>query len=126
MKKEAVALALLLLILAGNLWNQRRLDALTTGLLHLASDAYDAAQRQDWAGAARAAEEAEKRWLEAERYTHIFLRHTDVDALTEALCELRAGAAGQEKRGLLAPYLRFKALLTGLRDMEKLRFGSVF
>ena len=32
MKKELVALLLLLLILAGNLWNQRQLRSLTDGL----------------------------------------------------------------------------------------------
>ncbi len=126
MRKEIVAFTLLLLILAGNLWNQRRLNDLTAGLLSLAESAYSAAQTQDWSEASRAAEAAERRWLEEDRYTHIFIRHTDIDALTEAFCDFRGAVAGQENGELLAAYLRLKALLTSLRGMEKLSIGSVF
>ena len=126
MRKEIVAFTLLILILAGNLWNQRRLDKLTAGLLSLTESAYSAAETRDWSEAARDAEAAEKRWLEEDRYTHIFIRHTDIDALTEAFCDFRGAVAGQESGELLASYLRLEALLTSLRGMEKLSIGSVF
>ena len=126
MKKEFVALALLIAILTGNLWNQRRLNSLINGLMSLAEDACSASQQQDWPAAANAAEEAEKLWLDSGRYTHIFLRHTDIDALTAALCDFRGAAIGQESGELFTSYLRLKALLVSLRGMEKLSFGSVF
>ena len=126
MKKEIVAFTLLLLILAGNIWNQHRLDELTAGLLSLTESAYTAALARDWTEASLAAEASEKRWLEADRYTHIFIRHTDIDALTEAFCDFRGAVAGQETGELLASYLRLKALLTSLRGMENLSIGSVF
>ena len=44
MKKELVALLLLLLILAGNIWNQRRLDRLTAGLDRLTEKAFASAR----------------------------------------------------------------------------------
>ena len=44
MKKELVALLLLLLILAGNIWNQRRLDRLTAGLDRLTEEAFASAR----------------------------------------------------------------------------------
>ena len=126
MKKEIVALTLLLLILAGNIWNQHRLDELTAGLLSLTESAYTAALARDWTEASLSAEASEKLWLDADRYTHIFIRHTDIDALTEAFCDFRGAVAGQETGELLASYLRLKALLTSLRGMEKLSIGSVF
>ena len=126
MKKEIVAITLLVLILAGNLWNQHRLDELTAGLLSLTESAYTAAQARDWSEASQAAEASENRWLEADRYTHIFIRHTDIDALTEAFCDFRGAVAGQESGELLAAYLRLNALLTSLQGMEKLSIGSVF
>ena len=54
MKKELVALALLLLILAGNVWNQRRLETLTSGLETLAEEAYASARKGHWQEAAEA------------------------------------------------------------------------
>ena len=60
MKKEFVALALLIAILTGNLWNQRRLNSLINGLMSLAEDACSASQQQDWPAAANAAEAAER------------------------------------------------------------------
>ena len=126
MKKELVALALLLLILAGNVWNQHRLETLTSGLETLTEEAYASARKGYWQQAAEAALEAEKRWTDASPYTHIFIRHTDIDALTAAFCDYRGALAGQEEGDILAAYLRLTAGLRRLLAMEKLSAGSVF
>ena len=126
MKKENVALLLLLLILAGNVWHHRRLQALTSDLRVLTEDAYAFAREARWPKAEEAAETAEAHWLKASPYTHIFIRHTDVDALTAAFCDYRGALAGREAGALLASYLRLSALLSGLLRMETLSFGSVF
>ena len=80
MKKELVALLLLLLILAGNIWNQRRLDRLTAGLDRLTEKAFASARDGRWQEAEEAAGQAAQEWTEAGNYTHIFIRHTDIDA----------------------------------------------
>ena len=110
MKKELFALALLLLILAGNLWNQHRLETLTSGLDALVE----------------AAQEAETRWTDADPYTHIFIRHTDIDALSAAFCDYRGALAGRDEGDILASYLRLTAGLRSLQGMEKLSVGSIF
>ncbi len=126
MKKELVALLLLLLILAGNLWNQRQLRSLTDGLETLVEEAAASAGRQNWPSSEAAAREAESLWLGADRYTHIFIRHTDIDALTGAFCEYRGAVAGRDPGDILASYLRLKTLISSLRGMERLSLGSVF
>ena len=126
MKKELVALALLLLILAGNVWNQHRLETLTSSLETLAEEAFASARKGHWQQAAEAAQEAEKRWTDADPYTHIFIRHTDIDALTAAFCHYRGALAGREEGDILAAYLRLTAGLRSLLAMEKLSAGSVF
>ena len=126
MKKEIVALALLLLIAAGNIWNHRRLDRLITELNALTAEAFAASQEQNWPAAETAARRAEDQWAAANGYTHIFIRHTDIDALTEAFCDYRGALSGRDEGDILAGYLRLSAGLRSLLDMEKLSAGSIF
>ena len=126
MKKEIVALSLLLIILAGNVWNQRRLNGLTAELNALVEEAYASFHAGDRLSAEENGKEAERLWLSADRYTHIFIRHTDIDALTSAFCDYRAAIASGEGSDVFAAYLRLRTGLRSLREMEKLSAGSVF
>ena len=126
MKKEIVALALLLLILAGNVWNQRRLDSLTAELNDLVEEAYASAQEGDRSRAEASAAEAERQWLQADRYTHIFIRHTDIDALAADFCDYLAALTAGDEAEAFSAYLRLRTGLHSLRDMEKLSVGSIF
>lgn len=126
MKKELIAVLLLLIILAGNLWNQRRLDRLTGELTDYVEETYASAQEGDWAAAENAARSAEETWIGAHAYTHIFIRHTDVDTLTAAFCDYRGAISGRDDGDILAAYLRLKTGLHCLRDMETLSAGSIF
>ena len=126
MKKEIVAILLLLLILAGNIWNRQRLNKLIDDLNVLTEEAYASAQGADWSTAEASAMSAEETWTGAHTYTHIFIRHTDVDALTSSLCEYRGAIYGRDDGDILASYLCLKAELNCLRDMETLSVGSVF
>ena len=126
MKKELVALLLLLLILAGNIWNQRRLDRLTAGLDCLTEEAFASARDGRWQEAEEAAGQAAQKWTEAGNYTHIFIRHTDIDALTAAFCDYRGAIAGRETGEIYAVYLRLNTGIRSLQSMEKLSAGSIF
>ncbi len=126
MKKELVALVLLLLILAGNLWNQRRLDALSYALNKQVETAYAASQSGNWTAAEDAAMQAAETWAQAGPYTHIFIRHTDIDALTAAFCDYRGAFAGRDSGEICACYLRLTAAIQSLQNMERLSSGSIF
>ena len=65
MKKEIVAIVLLLLILAGNIWNRQQLDKLIDDLYVLTEEAYTSAQGEDWIAAEAAARSAEETWTGA-------------------------------------------------------------
>ena len=126
MKKELVAIALLLLILIGNIWNRQRLDKLIGELDGLTEEAYASSRSAEWTSAEDAARSAAEAWSGAHTYTHIFIRHTDVDTLTAAFCEYRGAITGRDDGDILASYLCLKAGLHCLRDMETLSVGSVF
>ena len=126
MKKEAVAILPLFIILAGNLWNHRKLERLICGLNALTEEAYASAQKADWPSAENAARSAEEAWRNAHAYTHVFIRHTDVDTLTSAFCDYRGALKSRDDGDILAAYLRLNAGLDCLLDMETLSTGSVF
>ncbi len=126
MKKEALALLLLGAIGILSVWNCRHLDRLMAPLLALTEEAYLEAQAGNNAEAADAARRAEEIWLNDGSYTHIFLRHPEVDGITDAFCSFRGAIAGGDPGEVFSAYLSLQTRLRGIREMEQLRLGSVF
>lgn len=120
----AGALLLLILLLAG--WNLRHLDGLTEELLLLSSQAAGAAAAEDWTAAASLAAELRTRWDGAEAYTHVFIRHPEIDAVTDAVCTLEGAAQGRDTAAYTGALHIFIAHLTSIRGMERPTFGSIF
>lgn len=126
MKKEWLAVILLLLILGGNVWNQRHAQQVTDRLFSLADEIREAAGEERWTQAADAAEQMEREWRREEAYTSVFLRHSETDALTDAICALRGAVAGRDAGEILGAVLTAEAHVRCIRSMEKLSFGTVF
>ena len=126
MKKEWLAVIILLLILGGNIWNQRHSTKVTDRLLILTEETRTAAEEGRWAHAADAAEHMEREWRQAEPYTSVFIRHSETDALTDAICALRGAVAGMDPGDMLGAVLEVEAHIRCIRSMEKLSFGTVF
>ncbi len=126
MKKEHFAVLLLGAIVLLTPWNLRHLDRLTEPLLCLTEEAYAQAGSGQADLAAGTAQQAEELWLRANRYTHIFLRHPEVDAVSDAFCAFRGAIAGGDPGVLLGSYLSLRMRLSGLREMEQLRLGCIF
>ena len=126
MKKEWLAVFLLLLILGGNIWNQRHSEGVTDRLLALTGETRLAAEEKRWALAEDAGARLAREWEQAEAYTSVFIRHAETDALTDAICALRGAVAGRDEGEILGALLAVEAHVRCIRDMEKLRFGTVF
>lgn len=126
MRKEWLAVILLLLILGGNVWNQRHAQQVTDRLLAFADEIRAAAGEERWTQAADAAEQMEREWRREEAYTSVFLRHSETDALTDAICALRGAVAGRDAGEILGAVLTAEAHVLCIRSMEKLSFGTVF
>ena len=126
MRKEALALLLLGTIGILSLWNLRHLDRLTAPLLKLTDEAFLETQAGNIVEAAEKARLAEEAWLGAGVYTHIFLRHPEVDGVTDAFCAFRGAIAGCDPGTVFGAYLSLRTRLSGIREMEQLRLGSIF
>ncbi len=126
MKKEIFALALLALILLGNLWNQRQLTDLTGEMLSCTRLAFREAEAGRWQAAGQAAQAALTLWERRERYRGVFLRHPESDETTDALCDLLGAIRARDEGALLGGYLRVQTRIRCLLRMETLSLASVF
>ena len=83
--KKAIAAAILLALLFGAAaWNIAHIDSLTGSLTVSADEALAHCRAEDYDAAEAALREAIERWYGAENYTHIMIRHAEVDSATDA------------------------------------------
>ncbi len=126
MKREWVATALLLALFLASLVNIACLDRLIGDL----ETELETAERQAGAGryaeAEAALDRAIARWVDADRYTHIFIRHPEIDACSDAFFELKGCLSEQNAEGFPSAFEKLKYHLESIDEMEHIRLGSVF
>ena len=125
MKRELAALTLLILLLALLLGNIRALDTLIGEVEAHVCRSSAAAARGDRKGAVSELETALSLWDEARAYTHVFFRHSEIDAVSDSFFELNAALRGEEEQHEEA-YLRLLYHLDCVEQMDHLRLGSIF
>ena len=125
MRREKAALLLLLTLLALSGWNIRKANRLSTEIGEKLSYAEKAAKAQDFKAAELAMEGAITLWLNAESYTHIFIRHSEIDSFSDAYFELKEAIVSEsEETEPLFDKLRYH--IENIADMEKIRLGNIF
>lgn len=124
MKREIIAAILLILLFAGAVINIRVNDNMVQELENEVTAAYDSAENGDYDLAQSQLKAAAEHWLRLDSYTHIFIRHTEIDALTDAFFEFEASLCEKEE-AYRGTYDMLMAHLESIRTMEHLRFGSI-
>ncbi|MCR5663722.1 MAG: DUF4363 family protein [Oscillospiraceae bacterium] len=125
MKKEIGAALLLCALLIGSLLNLKTLDTMTDELNESLMRSLDCVAAGDFAAAERELEKTERRWNEARPYTEIFVRHPEIDAVDDALCELKGLLAERNAEGCPSAFDKVSSHLRCIDEMEHVRFGSV-
>lgn len=126
MKREITAAALLLLLVFASLWNIRRIDALTGELETLLRRSEQAALDGSFPQAESIASDALARWLASDSYTHIFIRHSEIDSTSDAFYELLERVAEHDADGLPSAYEKLLYHLDSIASMEHVSIGSIF
>ena len=124
MRRELLAAALLILLLALLLSNIHAIDTLIAEIekqVYLSSAALARGDRQL---AVSELETAMERWRGAEGYTHIFIRHSEIDAVWDAFFELNAALRGAQEADE-SLYLDLLYHLDSLARMDELHLGSI-
>ena len=125
MKREWFALALLLLLIVGAIWNLHAADGLTETVERNLHRAELAARRGDFEAALKAVETGREAWDQHWVYTRIFFRHPDLDAIQDAFFELEEELR-QEDPGWPAVLALLRYHLETADDMEHLSPGTIF
>ena len=125
MTKELIAAALLALIILGSWLNLLCLDRLVSAV----EDSLSQSMTSYRSGSTREAHDALLNalalWLNADGYTHIFIRHSEIDAISDAFYELsEAMLSGGEETD--AVYARLLCRLDSMADIEHPSLRSIF
>jgi len=126
MRKMYLGLGLLTLLLALSLWNVHYIGGLMNELGERADEAAELAARGESAAAAEALSSAIDRWEAMDAYTHVFVRHSEIDAVSDAFYEYLGELYSGNSGGAAAAYSRLRSHLDSIASMERLSLGSVF
>lgn len=125
MRRELTASILLLLLLLASVWNIRRVDSLTDQLEESLSFSAQAAEAGDFSRAHALASEALALWLRSDSYTHIFIRHSEIDSTSDAFYELMSLLSQGDGDALPGAYAKLVYHLDSIASMEHVSLGSI-
>lgn len=126
MKKEIIFAIILLSFFSLTLLNIKLLENMTTELLTVLEESLESAEKGDWERAIEKANKAEQIWDNADRYTHIVVRHSEIDCTTDALYEFVKALYGEEAGEAKGAYKSLSAHIKSIVSMERISLGSIF
>lgn len=124
-KREYIAAGILAALIALSAYNIASVDSLTGDIGIALSKSQSAAEKLDFKGAREYLQEGLARWLSADEYTHIFLRHPEIDSTADAFYELQQVLCEEDLAACDAAYDKLKYHLDSIDSMEHLSFGSI-
>ena len=125
MSRESLAALLILLLILGAWWNIGAVDSLSRDMLSALEESEQAADRGDCYGALRAMDKALDRWLNADSYTHIFIRHSEIDSTADAFYELRELLLSGDLDSCDAAYGKLRYHIISIQEMEHPSLGRI-
>ena len=126
MKKEVFAIALLGALIAVSVLNIGGIVRLTDELTETVELASAAAENENWDSAEIQAEKAIASWKAKDSYTHIVLRHSEIDTLSDALYDFLNDIMDKNVGAAEASSQKVIYHLESISQMERLRLGSIF
>lgn len=126
MKKEIFVGLFLALLLTAAFINIHYLNKLTESIETRINAAVSDAEEENWRDAEKKAEEAVGMWTGSDTYTHIVLRHSEIEAATDALYALMVQIYARDAGAAKGAGQSAIARLMSITEIEKVRFGSIF
>jgi TRAP-type C4-dicarboxylate transport system substrate-binding protein len=126
MKKEIITAAFLVLLLTAAIVNIHFITRLTDSVTALIDEAASYAEKNDWEAAQKKGREASELWKKSDPYTHLVLRHSEIEATTDAIFDFMKDVYTQEAGAVKGSAEAAKSRLDSISSIEKIRFGSGF
>ena len=126
MTREKLAAILLALLVGISAWSIHKIGALSREIDAELSHAELMAQRADFEAARQSIDNGLKLWLKAERYTHIFIRHPEIDSCTDVFYEALEAAGANKAEDISTSLSKLRYHIESIASMERISLGSVF
>ncbi|MBP3483775.1 MAG: DUF4363 family protein [Oscillospiraceae bacterium] len=126
MKKEIAAAVILVLVFIGVLVNIKVASNIILSLEEDVTAAYESAEKGDFDRAKPQLDAAVEHWMSLDGYTHIFIRHSEINSTTEAYFQLKSDIYAEDMGAVEGSYGLLMATLDSLMTMEQLSLGSIF
>ena len=126
MRKELAAAIILALLLTGVMVNIRVASNIILGLKEDVTAAYQSAEKGDFDRAKPQLDAAIEHWMSLDGYTHIFIRHCEINSTTQAYFQLKSDIYAEDMGAAKGSYGLLMATLDSLMTMEQLSLGSIF
>ena len=125
MKKEWCAAGIILLLIAGSIWNVVHLQDLAGRItMHILSAETAQAEGQP-EKARQELQLALEIWLDADGYTHVFIRHAEIDSTSDAFYEALTALAGGEAEEFRSACDKLRYHIDSIVSMELVTPRSV-
>jgi len=125
-KREFAAVFVLAVIILLSIWNLNKIDSLTDRIIVLLSKSQTYADNLNTKEALKSLNDGLEIWLDADRYTHIFIRHSEIDSTTDAFFELKESLMGEDPISTRAAYEKLRYHIESIDEMEHPSLGSIF
>lgn len=102
------------------------MDKTLSALESKAEEAYGYAVLGDTEKAKELLSSACSDWLKLDGYTHVFLKHTEIDTTTDAFFEMLSDISEGNTKAASGSLRKLKAHLDSLISAEQICFGSIF
>lgn len=126
MKKELIAAVLLAVIFAGVMLNIRASERIVSSLMSEVDAAYAQLKGGDNESAVKTIDRAIEHWLTLDGYTHIFIRHSEINSTTEAFFQFRSDIGSGDADAAEGSYGLLSETLRSIMTMEQISLGSIF
>lgn len=126
MKKELCAGTLVFLLFIGAIWNIFYLDRLAGRIETHIDRSRQACMQENFSTAEQELRRSLEIWLQADAYTHVFIRHTEIDALSDAFYDTLSCLTAQDRTAATGAYEKLLSHLDNMVFMEHVTARSVF
>lgn len=117
---------MLAVIFAGVMLNIRASEKIVSSLMSEVDAAYAQLKSGDSESAAETLDKAIEHWLTLDGYTHIFIRHSEINSTTEAFFQFRSDIGSGDADAADGSYGLLSETLRSIMTMEQISLGSIF
>lgn len=125
MRKMYAGILILALLLGASVYNVHYLDGKMARLLQYVDSAGQLEQSGDYDGAQLMLRQAIEFWDGMSFYTHVFIRHSEIDGAMDAFYDC-LGCLEKGEGDSAAELDKLRSHLCSITDMEHISLGSIF